>query len=121
MLNARQKLRWVRTLHTFVWLIFASSILLIPALSYLGRYVSAVYLIGFVFLEVVVLAINGMRCPLTDVAARYTRDRRDNFDIYLPLWLAHYNKIIFGTLYVLGIVYTVLCFDCWTRCHNYRS
>ncbi len=38
--------------------------------------------------EVAVLAFNGMRCPLTDLAARYTDDRRDNFDIYLPLWLA---------------------------------
>jgi hypothetical protein len=29
-----------------------------------------------------------MRCPLTGIAARYTDDRRDNFDIYLPPWLA---------------------------------
>ena len=49
-----------------------------------------------------------MRCPLTDVAARYTSDRRDNFDIYLPLWLARYNKHVFGTLYVAGIVYTLM-------------
>ena len=34
------------------------------------------------------------RCPLTDVAARYTTDRAENFDIHLPLWLAKYNKII---------------------------
>jgi hypothetical protein len=36
------------------------------------------------------------RLALTNVAARYTNDRRDNFDIVLPLWLARYNKIIFG-------------------------
>jgi hypothetical protein len=25
-----------------------------------------------------------------------------NFDIYLPRWMARYNKQIFGTLFVLG-------------------
>jgi hypothetical protein len=36
------------------------------------------------------------------VAARYTDDRRANFDIYLPEWLARHNQAIFGTLYVAG-------------------
>lgn len=45
---------------------------------------------------------NRFRCPLTDVAARYTGDRHDNFDIYLPLWLARYNKEIFGPLFAIG-------------------
>jgi len=58
--------------------------------------------------EVAVLVVNRMRCPLTGVAARYTGDRAENFDIYLPLWLAKYNKEIFGTLFALGIVYTVI-------------
>lgn len=60
-----------------------------------------------IFVEVVVLVANRWRCPLTDVAARYTDDRRDNFDIYLPLWLARHNKEIFGGLYAAGIAYAV--------------
>jgi hypothetical protein len=43
-----------------------------------------------------------MRCPLTDVAARYTDRRTDNFDIYLPVWLARNNKRVFGGLWVAG-------------------
>jgi hypothetical protein len=39
---------------------------------------------------------------LTGVAARYTDERTANFDIYLPLWLARYNKTIFGALFVGG-------------------
>ncbi len=31
-----------------------------------------------------VLAANGGRCPLSDLAARYTDERASNFDIYLP-------------------------------------
>jgi hypothetical protein len=49
-----------------------------------------------------------MRCPLTDVAARYIEDRRDNFDIYLPIWLARHNKLIFGTLFAMGMLYTLI-------------
>jgi hypothetical protein len=42
---------------------------------------------------------------LTGIAARYTDDRRANFDIYLPEWLARHNKTIFGALYLLGLAY----------------
>ncbi len=45
-----------------------------------------------------------MRCPLTDLAARYTGDRSPNFDIYLPPLLAHYNKEIFGLLFIAGLL-----------------
>jgi hypothetical protein len=55
-----------------------------------------------VLLECAVLAINGGRCPLTDLAAKYTADRASNFDIYLPNWLADHNKLIFGLLFVVG-------------------
>jgi hypothetical protein len=43
---------------------------------------------ALVSVELVILAANRCRCPLTAVAARYTEDRRANFDIYLPRWLA---------------------------------
>jgi hypothetical protein len=59
-----------------------------------------------VFVEVLVLVFNRWRCPLTPIAARYTADRRDNFDIYLPEWLARHNKLIFGLLYSVGLLYT---------------
>lgn len=66
------------------------------------------WLTGIVLVEILVLAWNGWRCPLTRVAARHTADRRDNFDIYLPAWLARHNKAIFGSLLVAGEVLVVL-------------
>jgi hypothetical protein len=87
-----------------VWAFFAACILTIPVLAWRGNLKIAVLLIATVSLEVLVLAANRLRCPLTAVAARYTADRRANFDIYLPLWLARYNKVIFGSLFVVGIV-----------------
>ena len=100
-------LRAVKVVHTVVWAFFASCILAIPVLAMLGDYRHAAWLIAIVFFEVVILALNRMRCPLTPLAARYTADRRDNFDICLPEWLARHNKVIFGALYVAGIMFTL--------------
>ena len=95
-------LRTIKVVHTIVWAFFASCILAIPLVSLRGEHRAAAWLSGIVMIEVIVLALNRWHCPLTPVAARFTDDRRDNFDIYLPLWLATYNKRIFGPLYVLG-------------------
>ena len=70
--------------------------------------VPATLLIGLVLVECAVLVANRMRCPLTGLAAWYTDDRRDNFDIYLPLWLAKYNKLIFGLLFAAGLLFTLV-------------
>lgn len=59
--------------------------------------------------------MRGVRCPLTDVAARYTEDRRDNFDIYLPEFLARHNKLIFGVLYVAGLFVLLVRWTGWLR------
>ncbi|MFI5166755.1 MAG: hypothetical protein ACHQQS_09070 [Thermoanaerobaculales bacterium] len=105
--SQERSLRAIKLVHTIVWAFFAGSIFVIPIFAWLGQFRTALAFIGIVFVEVLVLVVNGWRCPLTGVAARYTADRRDNFDIYLPAWLARHNKVIFGFLYVLGIAFTV--------------
>jgi hypothetical protein len=101
-------LQAIKTVHTLVWVLFASAVVAIPVAAYLEHWRLTVGLIVLVSLECAVLVVNRLRCPLTAVAARYTDDRRDNFDIYLPLWLARYNKQIFGTLYALGVLFSLL-------------
>ena len=101
-------LRVVKTVHTVVWAVFAGSIVAIPVLAWLERWRVAAALIALVLVECLVLIVNRMRCPLTGVAARYTEDRRDNFDIYLPLWLAKYNKLVFGSLFAAGLLFTLV-------------
>jgi len=98
-------LRLVRWVHTIVWAFFAGAILAMPVAAWLGHFGWFLALTGIVLVEVAVLAVNQMRCPLTDVAAHYTADRDPNFDIYLPVWLARYNKEIFGTLFVAGLLF----------------
>jgi hypothetical protein len=101
-------LRRVKLLHTVVWAFFASCIVAIPLATAAGALRLAWIFVAIVAIEVLVLLLNGFKCPLTGVAARYTSDRQDNFDIYLPLWLARHNKLIFGALYLAGIAYTLV-------------
>jgi len=100
-------LRLIKLAHTVVWAFFAGCIVAIPVFGYLRRFETALLLTGAVMVEVVILAVNRMRCPLTDIAARYTEDRRDNFDIYLPLPIARHNKTIFGFLFIGGMIFTL--------------
>ena len=88
--------------HTAFWVLFAGAIVAIPLVALAGALASALWLTLLVLVEVVVLAANRMRCPFTAIAARYTDDRSDNFDIFLPAWLARHNKLVFGALFVLG-------------------
>jgi len=106
--SAVTALRAVKILHTLAWALFAGCIVALPVVAWHGHFLVAAVLIAVVSVEVLVLIANGWRCPLTGVAARYTDDRRDNFDIYLPLWVARYNKQIFGTLFVAGILFTLV-------------
>ncbi len=96
------KLQQIKLLHTAVWAVMAAAILALPCLGWWRKFRWAFALTLLIIGECVVLAVNGGRCPLTDVAAGYTSDRACNFDIYLPLWLACYNKQIFGFLFVVG-------------------
>ncbi len=92
----------IKLLHTAVWAFFATCIVAIPIAAIGNEFRWAAILAGLVLVECAVLAVNQRRCPLTDLASCYTEDRQDNFDIYLPLWLARHNKTIFGALFVAG-------------------
>lgn len=98
----------VKSLHTAIWAFFAACILGAPVAAASGRFELAGLLIALVAVEAVVLSLNGWTCPLTNVAGRYTERREENFDIYLPRWLAKHNKTIFTPLYILGAAYTAV-------------
>jgi hypothetical protein len=98
----------VKLAHTAIWAVLAGVVFAIPLAAHAGHWGWVLVLTGAIVGETVVLLFNRMRCPLTDVAARYTEERQDNFDIYLPLWLARHNKSVFGTLFALGEIYAGL-------------
>jgi hypothetical protein len=105
------KLILLKTLHTIIWLFFN---VLLGYMAYavianrIDRYVWIG--IGLVVLEGLVLLVFNKMCPLTLVARQYSDSTKDNFDIYLPNWLAKYNKLIYTTIFILivfGVIYRV--------------
>jgi hypothetical protein len=102
----------IKLLHTVFWAIFAGSIVVLPLTGVMRRFRWSAILTGLVLLECGVLAVNGGRCPLSDLAQRFTDSHANNFDIYLPNWLAQYNKVIFGVLFVAG---ELVVLGCWLR------
>lgn len=98
------KLRLVKSIHTVIWVILASTVLFIVWSGITANTSAYSWLaVAAVLVEGIVLMIYGGSCPLTKVARRYSGSTSDNFDIYLPNWLARYNKLIFGTLFILGL------------------
>jgi len=97
----------VKLAHTAIWAFFVLCILGLPLAAFLRRFDWALGLAVLVLLECCVLALNRGRCPLTNLAERFTEDRSPVSDIYLPVWLARWNKQIFGTLFVLGAIFTL--------------
>ena len=106
------KLVAVKLLHTLAWIFLVACILAIPVSAQRRDLRSAAIFSGIIWIECVLLVWNRWRCPSTDWAARYTDAREDNFDIYLPLWLARYNKIIFGTIFAASELFLL---SVWLR------
>jgi hypothetical protein len=103
----------IKVLHTVIWALFVVCILAIPVAAVFRHFAMAWILSGLVLLECGILAVNGGRCPLTPIAGRFTEDRTDAFDIYLPAWLARWNKQLFGTIFVAGELVAL-----WLRFHS---
>lgn len=112
-MTASSRLTTIKATHTVIWAIFAACIFGIPVLAWAEMYRHVAWLTGIVIIEILILALNGWQCPLTGMAARYTDDRRDNFDIYLPEWLARHNKMIFGWLFVIGLAIALSRWQGW--------
>lgn len=103
------KLFLIKFVHTAIWVFMASCVLYILSAGMIGFVNQYVYIaILAIIIEGITLLIFKWRCPLTIVAQNYTKDREDNFDIFLPRLLAKYNKSIFTTLFVIGLVLILL-------------
>lgn len=98
------KLALIKIVHTAIWAFFVTVIIYIVYSGISNKINVLTWIaIGLVIAEGLVLVMFKMFCPLTLVARRYSDSNKDNFDIYLPNWLARYNKIIFTTIYLAGV------------------
>lgn len=102
------KLRLIKILHTLIWVFFNIVIFYMLYAAITGRIDGWLWLgYGLVLVEGLVLLAFRWYCPLTVWARRYSDSTRENFDIYLPNWLARHNKRIYTTLVAAIAILTV--------------
>lgn len=98
-------IRLIKIIHTFIWALMVAAILYIVYCGLSNNFNPLLWFsIALIILEGVTLLIFKWTCPLTLIAKRYTDNRKDNFDIYLPIFMAKYTKTVFSALFVLGII-----------------
>lgn len=103
------KLRIIKLIHTFIWIFFNIVIFYLLYAVIADIIDKWIWIgLGLFLIEGLVLVIFKMKCPLTVVARRYSDSTKNNFDIYLPDWLARYNKQIYTgilTIVILILIY----------------
>ena len=102
-MNPRSKLIAIKIIHTLVWLFFNVVIfymLYAVLVNKIDKWLWIGY--GLFVLEGLTLLVFKFFCPLTVIARKYSSSNKANFDIYLPHWLAKYNKQIYTS--ILGFI-----------------
>ena len=83
------KLTLIKVIHTLIWIFFNFVLFYMLYASIANKLDLWLWLgYGFVFLEGLILLTFKSHCPLNLMAQKYTSSTKDNFDIYLPSWLA---------------------------------
>jgi len=104
-MNHTLKLRIVKSIHTLIWIFMVTVICYVLYCGICNQVSVLTWIaVSVVVLEGIVLTAYNMSCPITKVARRYSDSTKDNFDIYLPNWLAKYNKQIFTTIFVVALI-----------------
>jgi len=104
MLSANHKLILVKLLHTLVWIFFNVVIFYFLYAVIVNKIDKWVWIcLGLIILEGLILMVFNKMCPITLIARKYSDSTDHNFDIYLPNWLAKYNKLIYTTIVLIGV------------------
>ena len=103
-MNRANKLLTIKLIHTIIWAFFVAVIFYVFYAGITNSINLYTWIgIGLIIGEGLVLVLFKMSCPLTVVARNYSDSKKDNFDIFLPSWLAKYNKIIFTSIFIIGL------------------
>ncbi len=112
-MKGETKLMLIKAIHTLVW-IFFNVVIFYMLYAVLADKIDKWLWIcfGLVILEGLTLLLFKFFCPLTIIARRYSDSTRDNFDIYLPNWLARYTKLIYTS--IVGVILLILIYRLMT-------
>ncbi|MEO8514604.1 MAG: hypothetical protein ABI543_13670 [Ignavibacteria bacterium] len=104
-MNDNTKLILVKTLHTIIWVFFNVVIFYLLYAVIANKIDRWVWIcIGLIIIEMIILIIFKSICPITLIAKKYSDSGNANFDIYLPNWLAKYNKAIYSVIVLIAII-----------------
>jgi hypothetical protein len=104
-MSPKEKLLIVKIIHTLIWLFFNVVIFYLVYAVVIDKIDKWVWIaLGLIALEGFVLLIFKKLCPVTLIARRYSDSTRDNFDIFLPNWLAKYNKLIYTIIVAVSVL-----------------
>ena len=107
-MTASVKLTFIKALHTLIWVFYNVVIFYLLYAVIAGKIDRWIWIgLGLFLLEAIILLIFKLKCPLTIIARRYSDSDKDNFDIYIPNWLAKYNKTIYSSILVIIIIILV--------------
>src|SRR5687768_13098221 len=99
------KLGLVKVIHTIIWVFFNMVIFYLLYAVVADKIDKWVWIcISLILLEGIILLVFKNICPVTLIARKYSESQKDNFDIYLPNWLARHNKQIYTTIVLIAIV-----------------
>jgi len=98
------KLNIIKLIHSVIWIFFNVVIFYLYYAVIANKIDKWVWIcIGLILLEGLTLLVFKRFCPITLIARRYSNSDKDNFDIFLPNWLAKYNKLIYTTLFIIAV------------------
>lgn len=111
-MKIEMKLILIKIIHTIIWLFFNVVLFYMAYAVIINKIDKLVWLgIALILLEGAVLFIFNKMCPLTIMARKYSNSAKDNFDIYLPNWLAKYNQLIYTIFFILivgGVMFRIV-------------
>ena len=112
-MNREIKLISIKILHTLIWIFFNIVIFYLLYAVIVNKIDRWVWVCIFLItLEGLTLLIFKNVCPVTIAAKKYSDSDKANFDIYLPNWLAKYNKPIYTS--IVGIALIILFYRLFT-------
>ena len=99
------RLTLLRSLHTIIWVFYNIVIFYLLYAVIVNKIDRWVWIcLGLIVLEGLILLVFKSFCPITVVARKYSDSEKDNFDIYLPNWLAKYNKRIYTSIVMIAVI-----------------
>ncbi|SIT83725.1 hypothetical protein SAMN05444128_1304 [Pontibacter indicus] len=105
LVKKERKLLLIKAVHTVVWVFYNVVIFYLLYAVLTNRIDKWVWIcLGLIALEGLVLLVFNKMCPITVVARRYSDSNRDNFDIFLPNWLARHNKAIYTSIVLISVL-----------------